>query len=162
VYVREVLWYRVRPEPVLLVVCRDPAGRGKDDFLVSTDTCLSGAELVSRFAGRWCIEETFKNTKQLLGGQEPQTFKRQGPERAAALSLWLHSLVWLWYLRQDQRRRTFLLWPWYPHKAVPSFADALSCLRGMLWRERIKVMFGKRFVHDKNFEFLIEALAAVA
>jgi len=28
--------------------------------------------------------------------------------------------------------------------------------------ERIKCMFGKKFVHNKNFEFLIEALAAAA
>ena len=42
------------------------------------------------------------------------------------------------------------------------FADALGCLRRVLWQDRIKCMFGKRLVHDKNFEFLIEALASAA
>jgi len=32
----------------------------------------------------------------------------------------------------------------------------------VLWKERIKSMFEKSIVHDKNFEFLIEALAHAA
>ena len=31
------------------------------------------------------IEDTFKNTKQSLGSEEPQTWKGQGPERAAVI-----------------------------------------------------------------------------
>lgn len=162
IYVRQVLWYRVLKQPVLLVISRDPNGKEKDDFFFTTDTNLTGAKVVGGFAGRWCIEDTFKNTKQLLGGQQPQTWKRQGPQRAAALSLWLYSMVWLWYLRQKSSQRTFLVWPWYPHKTTPSFADALSGLRRAFWQERIKSMFGTGFVHDKNYEFLIEALASAA
>jgi len=45
---------------------------------------------------------------------------------------------------------------------APSFLDALSCLRRELWRERIKCMFGISAVHDKKFEFLLEALAPAA
>ena len=162
VYARKVLWYHVSKQPVLLVISRDPAGKEKDDFFFTTDLTMKPAEVISHFAGRWCIEDTFKNTKQLLGGQQPQSFKRQGPERAAALSLWLYSLVWLWYLTQKQHQRIFLVWPWNPHKRVPSFLDALSNLRRLLWRKKIKSMFGERIVHDKNYEFLIEALASAA
>jgi hypothetical protein len=162
VYVRRVLWYHVSKEPVLLVISRDPTGKEHDDFFVTTDAALTGDEVVSVFAGRWCIEDTFKNTKQFLGGQQPQTRKGQGPERAAALSLWLYSLVWLWYLRQNHCQRTFIAWPWYPNKTTPSFVDALISLRRALWQERIKSMFGKQVVHDKKYEFLIEALASAA
>ncbi len=162
VYARKVLWYHVSKQPVLLVISRDPTGKEKDDFFITTDVTMKSAEVIGHFADRWCIEDTFKNTKQLLGGQHPQTFKRQGPERAAALSLWLYSLVWLRYLTQKHHQRTFLVWPWYPHKATPSFADALSSLRRVLWQKQIKSMFGKRIVHDKNYEFLIEALASAA
>jgi len=162
VYVRKVVWYRVRQQPVLLVISRDPTGKEKDDFFFTTDTTLTAAEVIGGFAGRWSIEDTFKNTKQLVGGQQPQTWKRKGPERAAALSLWIYSVVWLWYLQQKSKRRYFFVQPWYPGKSTPSFADALSCLRRVLWQDRIKSMFGKRFVHNKNFEFLIEALAAAA
>ncbi len=162
IYTRKVVWYRVSQKPVLLVISRDPTGKEKDDFFFTTDLSLTAAEVISGFAGRWSIEDTFKNTKQFIGGQEPQTWKGKGPERAAALSLWLYSAIWLWYLGQKSKRRYFFVQPWYPGKSAPSFADALSCLRRVLWRDRIKFMFGKKFVHNKNFEFLIEALAAAA
>jgi hypothetical protein len=45
---------------------------------------------------------------------------------------------------------------------MPSFADAIACLRRRLWREQIKLMFGNSAVHDKKFQFLLEALAPVA
>ncbi len=162
IYTRKVVWYRVSQKPVLLVISRDPTGKEKDDFFFTTDLSLTAAEVISGFAGRWSIEDTFKNTKQFIGGQEPQTWKGKGPERAAALSLWLYSAIWLWYLGQKSKRRYFFVQPWYPGKSAPSFADALSCLRRVLWRDRIKFMFGKKFVHNKKFEFLIEALAAAA
>jgi len=162
VYIRKVVWYRVSRKPVLLVISQVPAGKEKDDFFFTTDLSLTAAEVISDFAGRWSIEDTFKNTKQFMGGQEPQIWKRKGPERAAAMSLWVYSAVWLWYLGQKSKRRYLFVQPWYPGKLAPSFADALNCLRRVLWRDRIKIMFGKRFVHNKNFKFLIEALASAA
>jgi hypothetical protein len=162
VYLRVVLWYTVSRRPVLLVISRDPDGKEKDDFFFTTDVSMTAAEVLECYHDRWAIEDTFKNTKQLLGGQQPQTFKGKGPERAAGLSLWLYSVVWLWYLNQKSSRRYFMAQPWNPLKATPSFADALACLRRELWRERIKTMFGKSAVHDKKFEFLLEALAPAA
>src|SRR4030042_1750612 len=162
VYVRKLLLYRVSQNPVLLVISRDPTGKEREVFFFTTDLSLVPADVIGGFAGRWSIEDTFKNTKQIVGGQEPQIWKGKGPERAAALSLWIYSAVWLWYLQQKSRRRYFFVQPWYPGKTVPSFADALSSLRRVLWQDRIKFMFGKRFVHNKNSEFLIEALATAA
>jgi len=162
IYSKVVLWYRVSHQPILLVISRDPAGKEKDDFLLTTDVTMTPAEVIGCYADRWAIEDTFKNTKQFLGGQQPQTFKGKGPERAAGLSLWLYSMVWLWYLLQKSNKRYFVVWPWNPYKSTPSFADALTALRSDLWRERIKCMFGASAVHDKNYEFLIEALAAAA
>jgi len=77
----------------------------------------------------WKIEDTFKNSKQYFGCQEPQTFRGKGPERAAGLSLWLYSTVWLWYLMQKNNKRYFIVHPWNPLKSTPSFADAIACLR---------------------------------
>jgi hypothetical protein len=162
VYARKVLWYRVWQKPILLVISRDPEGREKDDFFFTTDLTMNPAEVIGCFADRWAIEDTFKNTKQFLGGQQPQTFKGPGPERAAGLSLWLYSMVWLWYLKQKNHPRCFIVQPWNPLKSTPSFADAIACLRRELWRERIKGMFGANAVHDKKFKFLLEALAPAA
>ena len=162
VYTQVILWYRVLHQPILLVISRDPKGKEKDDFLFTTDVTMDPATVIGDYADRWAIEDTFKNTKQLMGGQQPQTFKGQGPERAAGLSLWLYSMVWLWYLLQKNNKRTFMVPLWNPLKVTPSFADALRGLRRELWTERIKAMFGISAVHDKNYEFLIEALAAAA
>jgi hypothetical protein len=162
VYTRVVLWYAVSRKPILLVISRDPAGKEKDDFFFTTDLTMNPAEVLACYADRWAIEDTFKNTKQFLGGQQPQTYKAKGPERAAGLSLWLYSIVWLWYIKQKSSRRYFIVQPWYRQKSAPSFADALSRLRRDLWRERIKCMFGISVVHDKKIEFMLEALAPAA
>lgn len=162
VYTRQVIWYWVSHKPIWLVISRDPAGKEPNDFLFTTDLSMTAVEVLEYFGDRWAIEDTFKNTKQFLGGQEPQTYKEQGPERAAALSLCLYSMVWLWYLRQKTKARYFFVPPWYRAKTTPSFADALYCLRRELWAERIKYMFGKSAVHDKKLEFLLEALASAA
>jgi hypothetical protein len=162
VYARKVVWYKVSQQPVLLVISRDPDGKEKDSFFFTTDLSLTAEQVFRGFVGRWSIEDTIKNTKQLIGGQEPQTWKGRGPERAAAISFWISSVVWLWYLRRKTEHKSLVIQPWYQCKLEPSFADALSCLRSVLWRQRIKIMFGKNIVHDKKIEFLIEALAAAA
>ncbi len=74
---------------------------------------------------------------QLLGGQDPQCWKKPGPERAAALSFWTYSAVRLWYLACHGAQPTWTSRPWYPAKRAPSFADALAALRLVLWRQRI-------------------------
>ena len=162
VYAQPVLWYRVLKTPVLLVIRRDPTGKERDDFFFTTDLSLKPAQVIGGFAGRWSIEDTFKNTKQCIGGQEPQTWKGPGPQRAAMLSLWLSSVVWLWYLSQKGRWRKVKVPPWYPTKVRPSFQDALASLRCHLWGQRIISMFGKRLGHNRNIEVLLEALARAA
>ena len=162
IYTRVVLWYKVSRKPILLVISRDPDGKEKDDFFFTTNLTMTAAGVLECYNDRWAIEDTFKNTKQILGGQQPQTFKGNGPERAAGLSLWLYSMIWLWYLGQKPERRYFIVQPWNPLKASPSFADAIACLRRELWMERINCMFGKSAVHDKKFRYLLEALAPAA
>lgn len=91
------LWYGTcGTRPVRVVVSRDPTGREKDDFLFTTDFSLSPGAVVSHYHGRWPIEETLKSSKQSLGGEEPQTWRGKGPERAASLAFWLYSAVGTW------------------------------------------------------------------
>jgi hypothetical protein len=162
IHARRVLWYRVCKTPVRLVISRDPEGKERDDFFFTTDLSLTAEQVIGGFAGRWSIEDTFKNTKQFVGGEEPQTWKGQGPERAAMLSLWLSSVVWLWYLSEDRRSGQVKILPWYPQKVHPSFLDALASLRRHLWSQRIISMFGKRLGHGKKIEILLEALSRAA
>ncbi|MHB8300614.1 MAG: transposase [Dermatophilaceae bacterium] len=84
VLTRDVLWYGVNPKELArLVIVRDPNSIEPDDFFVTTDLTASGADTASRYPGRWSIEVCLRDTKQDLGGENPQSWKRQEPERAA-------------------------------------------------------------------------------
>jgi hypothetical protein len=158
-----VLWYAVCPDQlVLLVIVRDPTAKQRDDFFFTTDIDASAAAVTSEYLGRWSIEDTNRNTKQFLGGEHPQTWKGQGPERAAAMSLWLYSAVWCWYLDTHGAKPSWLFTPWYPSKCAPSFLDALATLRRALWRQRIFTRCGQGPLPAKIADELIEALARAA
>jgi hypothetical protein len=158
-----VLWYRVWPKSqVLLVIARDPAGIEPDDFFFTTDLSASPAWVAETYAGRWSIEDTFRNVKQFLGGQEPQCWKRQGPERAACLSLWVYGVVWSWYITTQGTRRSWPQLPWYRSKRTPSFMDALAALRRVLWRRTIFATSGSGLLDPKMTDTLLETLSRAA
>ena len=160
---RKVLWYQVCPDAcVLLVIVRDPAGKQPDDFFFTTDLESAPAAVAGQCAGRWSIEDTFRNVKQLLGGEDPQTWKRRGPERAASLSLWLYAATWSWYLATQGTKPTWPSLPWYTSKKTPSFADALAALRRALWRERFFATSAPRPLAPKMVLAVIEVLARAA
>lgn len=141
VLTHDVLWYGVNPRQLVrLVIVRDPNNIEPDDFFFTTDLTADGADIASRYAGRWSIEVCFRDTKQDLGGENPQSWKRQGPERAACLSLWLHAITWCWYLAEHPVGDTWIPKPWYPRKSTPSFLDALAALRRTIWSQRINTM----------------------
>lgn len=147
---------------MLLVIVRDPAGREADDFFFTTDLEADPAAVASRYAGRWSIEDTFRNVKQLLGGEDPQTWRGKGPERAASLSMWLYAAIWLWYITTQGAKRTWLSLPWYTSKKTPSFADALAALRRTLWQDLIFVRSASGPLSPKMRKTLIEVLARAA
>ncbi len=162
VYSRRVLWYGLLPDhPVLLVIVRDPTGH-PDDFFFTTDVDCAPEWVAEHYAGRWSIEDTFRNVKQFLGGQQPQSWRHQGPERAAGLSLWIYSATWLWYLTTQGTAVTWKHRPWYPKKATPSFVDALACLRRTLWHQRIFATSGQPQLQPETAEVIIDALARAA
>jgi hypothetical protein len=160
---RRVLWYQVcRENAVLLVVVRDPKGIEPDDFFFTTQVEREASEVAGHYNGRWSIEQTFRGVKQSLGGEDPQTWKGEGPERAASLALMVYSLVWLWYLLTQGTKRTWVLLPWYRNKATPSFLDALASLRRFLWRRRFFAGSDRRPLTRKTVSALIEVLARAA
>lgn len=163
VYVRDVLWYAVDKRNLLrLVIVRDPDGVQPDDFFVTTDPDATGAQVASRYTGRWPIEVCFRDVKQDLGGQDPQSWKRRGPERAACLSLWLHAIIWCWYLDTHPDGGTWIPRPWYRHKTSPSFLDALAALRRVLWTQRITATTASTSDDTKISEALLDTLAYAA
>jgi len=164
VYPRCVWWDGIW---VRLVIVRDPDGREKDDFFFTTDLQACALDVPDHYGGRWSIEVTFRDAKQLLGAQEPQCWAAQGPEQAAALAYWLYTLVWTCFLLATpaERQQALQPWPWYPQKTVPSFADALACLRRHLWRTRISSRAGTSpapGINTDDVEVLIDQASRAA
>ena len=158
-----VVWYAVCPDhPLLLVIVRDPDGKQPDDFFFSTNLAMPPEAVASAYAGRWSIEDCNRNVKQFLGGEDPQCWVGKGPERAAALSMWLYSAVWLWYVACHGATAPWQPRPWYTAKRTPSFADALAALRRALWSRRIFDDSDSRPQLAKIPDLLIAALAEAA
>jgi hypothetical protein len=163
VLTRDVLWYHVNNHDLVrLVIVRDPTDVQPDDFLLTTDLAATGTAVASRYTGRWSIEVTFRDTKQNLGGQDPQCWKRQGPQRAAALSLWLHGLIWCWYLDTHPTGGTWPIRPWYRRKTAPSSLDALAALRRLLRTQRITALSPPTADHTQITNTLLDTLAYAA
>jgi hypothetical protein len=163
VHVRDVLWYGVcQTALVRLVIVRDPEGKEPDDYFFTTDLRATAAQVIETYSGRWAIEDTFRNVKQFLGGQDPQLWKGQGPERAALFAFWLYSVIWFSYLLLPQAKPTWLIRRWYPQKTTPSFQDALAHWRRQLWRSAIFPKTENSPDLAKNISLLIETLAYAA
>jgi hypothetical protein len=109
----------------------------------------------------------FRDVKQDLGGEDPQSWKRKGPERAACLSLWLHGLTWVLVPRRPPDRPNLdpptLDPPTLVHpKATPSFLDALAALRRVLWSQQITALSNSADDDNKITEALLDTLAYAA
>jgi hypothetical protein len=110
---------------VRLVGFRDPARTRPDDFFVTSHPSATDTEVTAGYARRWSIEVTNRGAKQDLRGEDPQSWKGDGLTRAAAVSLWLHTAIWCWYLITHDTFQTWTVRAWYRRKSTPSFADAL-------------------------------------
>jgi len=163
VWSRPVLWYTTDPDHlVLLVIVRDPQDIMHDDFFFTTDLEASPGDVASLYAGRWSIECVNREVKQCLHAEDPQSWKGQGPERAASLSLWLYAAIWTWYIPTYGTTVTWTMRPWYQKKAVPSFLDALAALRRCLWSERISTMSSDGPLNSKIIDGLLDTLTRAA
>ncbi len=139
-----------------------PSGRQPLDFFVCSDADADAASVASHYTGRWSIECVFREAKQILGAENPQSSKGIRPERAAALSLWLMTAVWAWYIPTFGVAPTWKDRPWYRAKSTPSFLDALAALRRVLWRDRITTMSASPSDSPEIIDRLIDVLASAA
>ena len=159
---RPVLWYAALKEQLmLLVIVRDPDGQQPDDFFFTTDFSLGAQAVAERFANRSPIEETFRDSKQVLGLEDPQSWTHAAPERAPALGLGLNSLVFTRFLTTSGTQIQAPDRPWYPNRSSISFLDALAALRRALWPGRIsaRTLSGRLAadIPDERIEFLAYA-----
>jgi hypothetical protein len=148
------LWYTATGQRLVRVVLtRDPRGNCQDRAFFSTDHSATPDEILQRFAGRWLIEVSFRDTKQFFGLADPQNGfsrgtrrqrKRPGPqprgnrgrqavERTAPFIWAVYGIVIVWYIGEERWQRDVQAHreraPWNRLKAVPSFEDMLEALR---------------------------------
>ncbi len=134
------LWYHVsRDRPIQLLIVRDPEGQQKDDYMFCTDSAVAEVEIIERFSGRWPIEESIQEGKQLEGLEKVQGWCERTVERQAPMALVVQPLVKAWYLTYGvkavaaQPKGT----DWQGPKDHPTHLDMLATLRRVLWTDRI-------------------------
>ena len=132
-------WYRIGQGlvPLRWVHVRDLQGTHRDDWVYSTDPTLSPAQIVSFFTARWPIETTFQEVRAHLGFETTRQRREKSVLRMGPCLLGLFSVVCLIYAEHVKRakaspRQT----PWYA-KAEPTFSDALTTVRRLLWEQTV-------------------------
>lgn len=155
VWTRKVLWWSVaRERPVLLVVVRDPEGKEADDFFFTTDLDSSAKRVAESFAGRWTVEEDFREAKQLFGFSKVMGWSEPSVERQAPFALLVLSLVKYWHIKWiDLAERPAVL---------PSTAQMLADLREAFWARRINGTSMPNAEKGKIIKVLRMALDAAA
>ena len=161
-YSRVAVWASVTKEPLLLLISRDPEGKEADDFFFSTDVDMTPESLITEFADRWSVEDTFRNVKQFLGAEEPQSWKDVAPERAGAFPYLLYGVIWLARLEREGEEVATIKREWYEEKNCVSFLDALADIRQRLWEERIFAMSANDSDWGIIRKLLVKALAWAA
>ena len=132
------LWYNSAGTQLLnIVVVRDPSGKRRDDCFFTTDLSMTPTAIIETIAKRWSLEVTFRDAKQSLGFEEPQSRTRKAVERTAPMAFVLYGLTVLWYAEHGEalREKWFVKRPWYRGKKAVSFADMLATLRQASWVE---------------------------
>lgn len=126
------LWYHSAGEdPVCVVLCRDPKANYADTVFFDTDPTASAKDIIARYSDRWSIEITNRETKQLLGAQDPQCRKENSVIRAPMFAYWAYCFVVLWFVQQSSTAKNLVTKPapWYRQKKNITFSDMLAAAR---------------------------------
>lgn len=165
VYDFTALWYEVRPDqPVRIVCVRDPKAKRNDEFFFTTDLRMTLRDILQSYAGRWSIEVVFRECKQYLGMNDPQARTKNAVLRMTPFCLWLNALIKYWFLHLPSQHQQAALPtdPWYTHKDTVSFQDMLTALRTHFWHS----LFSTKSTYSRQFAkilpFIVKSLAKVA
>jgi hypothetical protein len=120
------------PVTVALVKETDST-RPYDIALVSTETKASVETIISRYADRWSVEQTIKDSKILIGAGDAANRLRHAVERTVPFALLGLTILVLWYHQHSSatsdlaaaRARA----PWNRKKTHVSIDDMLIAFR---------------------------------
>jgi hypothetical protein len=137
----QALYYKAGKDRLLtIVLVHDALGKRPDQMFYCTCLDWDSRQILSTYAGRWSIEVTFENSKQLLGLEDPANRTEKAVRRTAPMALVLYSLIVTWFHQVGHRYLQFPDRPWYPQKEEPSFADMLTVLRRRSWEEKFRTL----------------------
>jgi hypothetical protein len=141
----EALYYKAGKDRLLsIVLVHDLVGKRPDQMFYCTKRDWTPRQILSADAGRWAIECTFENCKQLLGLEDPANRLPKAVKRPAPTALILYHLVVVWYHPTGHQFVHFPVRPWYRRKQEPSFADMLTTLRRVSYEAKTARLLPKR------------------
>jgi hypothetical protein len=121
--------YAAPERPLRVVAVQPPSGGRRPQAFYSTCATATAEQVLTWYALRWSIEETFHESKGRLGFEEPQGWTRRAVERTAPTAMVLFSLIVLWFAAEGHRHYRAPWRPWYRTKSGACFADMLTTLR---------------------------------
>lgn len=141
----KALYYKAGKDRLLtIVLVQDTLGKRPDQMFYCTRLAWDTRRILSCYARRWSIEVTFHDCKQLLGFEDPANRKEKAVRRTAPMAMVIYSLIVVWFHREGHRHVQFPDRPWYRRKAEPSFADMLTTLRRLSWKNNFGETAPKR------------------
>ena len=129
--------YALPCRPLRVVAVEPLTGGRRIQAFYSTRHEADAEQVLTWYASRWSIEETFHDAKGHLGFEQPQGWTRHAVERTAPTAMWLYSLIVLWFAAEGHRHYRAPNRPWYQSKSCASFADMLNTLRCESVREQV-------------------------
>lgn len=115
--------------PLRVVAVESLASHGRLQAFYSTCQEATAGEVLTWYARRWAIEQTFQETKGYLGFEQPPGWTRRAVERTAPLAMLLYSLIVVWFAHHGHQHWQAPERPWYRSKRGPAFVDMLDTLR---------------------------------
>jgi hypothetical protein len=112
------LWPHVLGARALrLVVVRDPEGKFEDAYLFTTALTALPVWVIETFAKRWAIEQSFRDSKQVLDIQAPQHWCQRSIEKLAPWVWLLQGVLLVWYVSDghtlpEAKEVESLMGPW--------------------------------------------------
>lgn len=135
-------------------------GRGQEAFY-STCQTANAIDVLTWYSWRWSIEQTFHDSKQYLGFEEPQGWSRRAVQRTAPMAMLLYSLIVIWFVENGHAAYRPITRPWYLTKERASFADMLITLRTESVREQISTL-GLSGPGSQKINQIVQHLAQLA
>ncbi len=151
------------PQRPLRIVAVEPLTGGRTtQAFYSTVQDATAEQVLTWYAKRWSIEETFHEAKGQLGFEQPQGWTRKAVERSAPMAMLLYSLIVLWFARHGHRHYSAPYRPWYAHKAGACFTDMLNTLRSESVRAQVLSLRVQGRGHTKLVQSLLNAVQQAA